>query len=735
MTTRRTTSSGLQRSGGGGGVVPLTYKQASNSYRTPRRPGFVGGYRWATLRLALLSLFFVNVAATQYVAWMFSSQPTLGAPLLRAGTLAVYAPYSWLTWLLTYGTASDPRTRFALLLGPLVVSVGILATLGLVYLQNMRRLRALSANTEHLHGSARWADENDLREAGVLGQRHGVYIGAWYNEQNGSLEYLRDDGPSHTLIVAPPRTGKTVGLVIPTLFGWDGSAVVNDVKGEIWEKTAGYRHAMGQVCLRFSPVDETGRGTRFNPLREIRVGTLHDVADAQNMANVLVRNIDDHPTDTHWVETAASLVTTVLLHICYRAYQEGREANLAELVATFSIFQQSFRDTLTEMALYEHDPEGRHEWLVAGKPSRTHPAVLDGVQQALERLDREFSSVLSTVNRALAVYLDPLVQRNTAASDFTVNDLVNFARPISLYIVVPPSDRIRLAPLLRVLITLIANRLTERLPFDDAGTPARHRHRLLLLLDEFPTLGKMEVFSDALAYMAGYGIKCQLICQDFTQLARAYGPHHSIVSNCHVRCAFAPNNLETAEVLSRMTGTGTVEMAEFSYSGSRGAAVLDRVTESVRHVQRPLMTPDEILRIQGPKSGGPAAPDRLVSPGEMLIFVSGHPPIRGTQMLYFLDPAFSQHALIRPPLHLHAIEDDKLIPQRPLAVARHTVSRPEGTHDHEREPRPRRTTPTDQPTPPAPNVHDELAALANPHHVRYVQPPSHHIESLGDETL
>ena len=160
--------------------------------------------------------------------------------------------------------------------------------------------------------------------------------------------------------------------------------------------------------------------------------------------------------------------------------------------------------------------------------------------------------------------------------------------------------KIRLRPLIRLMFTMVVNRLTERMVFEGAEQK-RNRHRLLLLIDEFPVLNRMEIFADALSYMAGYGLKAYLITQDIRQIVDAYGKNESIVSNCHVRIAFAPNQVETAELLSKMTGTQTVQKASYNFSGSRFSPVMGHMNASVDHVERPLMTPDEVLRLKPPK--------------------------------------------------------------------------------------------------------------------------------------
>ncbi len=257
------------------------------------------------------------------------------------------------------------------------------------------------------------------------------------------------------------------------------------------------------------------------------------------------------------------------------------------------------------------------------------------------------------------------MSRTTSASDFTIQDLVNHERPVSLYLVVPPSDKIRLRPLMRLIFTMIVNRLTEKLDFQ-GPEQLRNKHRLLFLIDEFPSLKRMEIFADALSYMAGFGLKAYLITQDIRQIVDEYGRNESIVSNCQVRVAFAPNQYDTAELLSKMTGTQTIRKASFNFSGSRMSPVLNHVTTHMDEIERPLMTPDEIMRLRPPKKESTGHQEKIIAPGDMLIFVSGYPPIYGTQMLYFRDPILRSRAEIPPPTKFYSIHDGGLSPQDPL---------------------------------------------------------------------
>jgi type IV secretion system protein VirD4 len=651
-------------------------------YRKPMTPGYLGTYNWRSTLLGLLLFIATNVITTQHIASHFDYQPALGAPLFQVSSIRIYAPYKWFVWILRFGNSPNQFIRQPLLDSTLISAIGFAATLFVVALLNIHQNRKLTQNTEDLHGSARWANATEIGQSGLTNQKHGVYIGAWQDEKTDRLEYLKHAGPEHILAFAPTRSGKGVGLVIPTLLAWQESAVIFDIKGENWDRTAGYRVAAGHVCFRFAPVEE--HSSRFNPLAEVRIGTLREVSDAQNIAEMLCRSGKESTHDEHWIKSATSLITGLILHLCYVAKRQNRFATLAELSNALTPLMSDLtmpldlegmkaqqvnvaREYFSQIMLTQHVETTSFWYLRDGQKTLVHPVVLEKMQEMLNREDKEFSGVLSTAKTTLILYSDPLVQRSIEESDFTINDLKHFKYPVSLYLVVPPSDIERLKPLLRLIFTMTVNRLTEELEEvrnskikqalqkDEKFTP-RPDHRLLLLVDEFPTLGKMPIFETAFAYIAGYGIKAYLITQDIEQIKDAYGNHESIISNCHVRIAFAPNKTETAEALSKMAGTTTILRAAVSYSGSRTSPLATNVSTNVDHISRPLITIDELMRLPGPVKEGQGEAQRIVSPGAMLIFIAGQSPIFGKQLLYFQDPTLSKRSAITPPNKLFTIE-------------------------------------------------------------------------------
>ena len=191
----------------------------------------------------------------------------------------------------------------------------------------------------------------------------------------------------------------------------------------------------------------------------------------------------------------------------------------------------------------------------------------------------------------LGLYRDPVVAKVTGRCDWRIRDLVEGEGPATLYLVVPPSDISRTKPLVRLILNQIGRRLTEEL--DSKG----RRHRLLLMLDEFPALGRLDFFESALAFMAGYGIKSFLIAQSLNQIEKAYGQNNSILDNCHVRVSFATNDERTAKRVSDALGTATEMRAMKNYAGHRLSPWLGHLMVSRQETSRPLLTPGEVMQL------------------------------------------------------------------------------------------------------------------------------------------
>jgi type IV secretion system protein VirD4 len=268
----------------------------------------------------------------------------------------------------------------------------------------------------------------------------------------------------------------------------------------------------------------------------------------------------------------------------------------------------------------------------------------------MDRPDEEAGSVLSTAKSYIELYRDPVVAANTSTSDFSIRDLMNHDTPVSLYIITQPTDKNRLRPLVRIMLNMMVRILAPKQEFEGGRVKANYKHRMLFMIDEFPSLGKLEIIQESLAFAAGYGLKFYLICQDINQLRSretGYGHDELVTSNCHVQNAYPPNRLETAEHLSKMTGQTTILKEQITTSKNKGGGWLSgSESRTVQETQRPLLTPDECLRMPGPKKN---ANGDIEEAGDMLLYMAGYPMIYGKQPLYFKDPTFQARAQVPAP--------------------------------------------------------------------------------------
>ena len=264
-----------------------------------------------------------------------------------------------------------------------------------------------------------------------------------------------------------------------------------------------------------------------------------------------------------------------------------------------------------------------------------HPVVAAAGRDMLDRPEKERGSVLSSAKVYMTLFADPLVAKNTARSDFRLTDLMNHERPVSLYIVTRGADKERLRPLVRLLLTMAMRQLMgAELRYEDGQAIMPHKHRLLALLDEFPSLLRMEVVEGSLPKSAGYGIKFFLAAQNREQLFQAYGQHQSITGNCHIRIIYAPNEGSTADWISHDIGNTTIVKEDVTESGLKSGS-LKNVSRTYHEVSRPVMTPDEVMALRKPQKDDDG---HILESGEMVVFVAGERPIKGTQILYFIDP-------------------------------------------------------------------------------------------------
>lgn len=581
----------------------------------------------------VIGLVLLNWIATQLVASALRYPPFFMGRIIGP----VYQPFAWWWWqyhwphnAVQIGHSIIPLERAWTLCQHIVFypAIAFLVAGGLI-----SGLLFKGSGIADLHGSASWADTAEVRKVGLLLRAVAgatwIYLACW-SLGLGRRGLLRDDGEGHVCVIAPTRSGKGVGIVIPTLHTWPDSVVVMDIKGENFRLTAGRRKQLGSAILKFDPT--SADSCHFNPLEEIPRRTSDEWGYVDNIATSLLDPRGRGAAlDSHWDRQGVGWVGAALCHLLY-SEQDKTLRGLAHLISGFDPAADKGGNMIKTL---ERIRDTHH------LPSGPHPDVAREMQMMLDKSPNERSGIISTVQGFLKIYRDPLIAQATSRSDFRIADLMNHEQPVSLYLVIPVQDMDRLQPLLRLMLNQIAKGLTPRM---EGQKP---RWKLLLMLDEFCVLGHMELLSKMLPFVPGYGIRACVVAQNLTQIEAAYGRDQPIVQTCETLLALTPNrnDIQTAEFLSKLAGDTTVIERHRSWSSS-GKSTSEQKT------RRALITPGEVLELPTTK---------------VLVFKRGAKPILADRFDYRSDATFNQWSKLPPPAESDQIhEGAKLLPAAPV---------------------------------------------------------------------
>lgn len=529
--------------------------------------------------------------ATQALAWSFGWSGALGQGWPWGPDLVLYPPWSILAWRAQFPDTEPRLFAAAAWLIPLGLFTGLVAG-GLLEAKAPSRRRG-------------WGGLAEAR-AGRLRDGAGCVLGLL----GGRLLATEDLRP--TLVTGGTRSGKGRGHVIPTLLSWTASVLVHDPKGELWRATAGWRSGFSHA-LYFDP--RSPYSARWNPLAEIRPGP-GELAQVQRLVAVLADPGGARDDEAIWDKAASEILEAVILHVLHTAEDADKSLlRVRDLLADLD-------DTAETMIRTQHrvGPDGKPQ---------VHPFIRTAVKGYAAMHDRFRTSVQGTARSYLKWLAGEDVEQALSASDLALGDLMCAEAPVSLYVQVAPADAAALRPLVRLLFYAATQALTAQEHADGAGRPKRRK--LLLVMDEFPLLGRLAFFEKSLRLMSGYGLKAMFVAQSLNDIVETYGPHNTILDNCHVYTAFAALDPLTQEKVSRLTGS--VAETRTSRSGPAGLGE-GRSTVSRSQADRPLLEPGEVR----------ALPDDV-----QLTFVAGQRPLRARKLRYDRREPFRSRAATPPP--------------------------------------------------------------------------------------
>ena len=502
------------------------------------------------LVLGLLLLLLASFVASEVFAWQHGWHKNLGRPLTSLQRVPLYSPDSIWLWAYQWGYATPRHFQGA--------AIAALVTLGLVAYPFRKKTEASDV--------ARWANSDEVREGGLYAP-HGTVLGKY----KGRI--LRHGGTTHTLVVAPTDAGKTTSTAVPTVLDTEpgpeeDTLILHDPKNELYDLTAGYRATFTTV-IHLDPTSPIS--DRYNPLAAVRWGTEHEIRDMSMIATIMANPDSDPQDDTgqHFGELVTDLNIGVGLHGLYT----GQAKTMREL-DDFYMSEDNLMHLFRQMAKTHHTSAG------------CHPAVRRAMRIMSRLKGDELSGVLSTASRALRMYLDPLVARMTSASDFTLMDVRERSKPMTLYLTVPYSEQERLRPLSRLILRQILGYCTQRLD--------GWQHPVRAIIDEVQALRRFMAISEALNYARGYGFTFVLITPSLHELDRQYGPNNNFLESCQVRVAYAPNDFRIADRFSHQTGQTEAEKTRQTFAQDVRTMVGRRST-STETVEKPLLSPTGLM--------------------------------------------------------------------------------------------------------------------------------------------
>ncbi len=647
--------------------------------------------------IAIVTLCIALAGSTQLLASYVHYDPLIGKPLFTIHNTPYYPFYQYIVWVILFGKyVPQLVVKSAIPLGGWVVLLLLIA------------LRNKTNNVKEYHGHATYAKMAEIKKMGFF-PKDGVICGiqetgllhkkslidalgsvispqkieAWlitWGKKLGlySYKYIKHNDKHHMIVLAPTRSGKGVGLIVPTLLGeWTGSCIITDIKGENWGITAGYRQQyMHQKVIKFEPTASDGTSARFNPFNEVRFGTKYEISDIQNVAGIIVDPEGKGDLD-HWKLSARNLLVGLICHMHYAHAIDPAHHPALTLNQLASSLKNSlvpdpenpgsyksigFFESVEQLTQFDHWPEegmpmevidsdrnsdtyGQRKMITITTDhmktlypeavnlntkgfDQTHPIAFESFVDISSKAENERASIVSTANALLTLYSDPVLAMNTRVSDFTLYDIMNYEQPVSLYLITPPSDIKRIQPLFRLLVEMIVRHNTRDMKFKDGKQVDTFKHHCLLLLDEFPALGRMDTFEEQLAYIAGYGLKAFMICQGLPQLQKIYTKENSIITNCHIQIYYAPNDTVTADEIEKQLGKYTEEVETWS----KQPGFLKGKSRSNSYIAKSLMTADEAKQMGD----------------QELILMTGQKPILTEKVKYYMDDYFKKKVVNAP---------------------------------------------------------------------------------------
>ncbi|MEZ5701876.1 MAG: type IV secretory system conjugative DNA transfer family protein [Burkholderiaceae bacterium] len=555
----------------------------------------------------------------------------LGAGLYISGVVLFWRidqPVADLQWLDfgRYWLAYSDRPAYAPLIrssGALGFGVPLVVFLAACVLVLMRK-------KNNLYGQARFATMSDLNGRKMLKADDTALV---VGKKNGQFIYF--NGQQFAMVAAPTRSGKGVGIVIPNLLSYQGSVVVLDIKQENFDLTSGFRARHGQEVFMFNPFAEDRKTHRWNPLAYVSEDPAFRISDVQSIA-AMMYPVSESVKDPFWSNQAQNAFVAFALYAFEQAAYLTEQFDAPYAAPTMgSLYRlasgrpgQEIKAYLSELAAWPH----------LSPSARTAFATLLG------QANETFASIMGTFKEPLNPWLNPVVDAATSANDFDLRDVRK--KRMSIYVVVQPNKLAESRLILNLFFSQLINQNTRELP---QANPAL-KHQCLLLLDEFTSIGRVDIIASAVSFMAGYNMRLMPIIQSLSQLEATYGKEtaRTLMTNHALRVIFAPREQQDANEYSEMLGYTSMRKDSVSRSRARESSY----TRSESDERRALMLPQEL---------------KAMGDDKQILLVEGMAhPVMSNKIRYFKEAAFKDRLMPKVDIPLLSLPGEKK-PSAPIA--------------------------------------------------------------------
>lgn len=536
-------------------------------------------------------------------------------------------PWTLYEHWIAYG--SNPKIA-ALIKISAIVSVG--AVIGLAVLLASAGKKK---SDRPLYGEARYATRGEIAKAGMM-----KVTGAIIGRLDSRRLLYQPEPPEHILLAAPTGKGKGQGFVIPNLLHTPKSVVVLDPKREAWMLTAGFRAKHGHTVYFFDPAPADARGHRWNPFFYVSPDPYRCIDDCQKIGHMVCPDPKDK--DPFWESGAREVFLSIALYLF-----EVHGANATR--------GDTHEVTLGAVRRVVHHPSGVKAFFaseVERLGASLSPRVADMLRAIGSTEQKTLDGFIRTLSTALELFANPLTDAATSGNDFDLRELRK--RPMSIYVIVTTDNRKRMAPIISLFFQQVVDLNTREMPQPKNHDRARFfarlfgrskasptaptrgtiqydptlKHRLVLVLDEATSIGRIPALAEGISYVRGFGLEIWTIVQSLSQLIDVNGTHlaRNYIANHSIRIVFAPNENADARDISEALGNETVTVETTQRTG-------DKASKSEREERRALLLPQEV---------------RELGDDEQIILATGLRPIRCRKVVVRNDESFAGR-ICRPP--------------------------------------------------------------------------------------